>query len=231
MSVVIILVFGIPLVCWALAARTFRGGWIIGTVLGLCVMAEIALAEEWILAGAKVTLLLVFALATVAVLITGIVVEGRRVGVRKLRSSGVRGVLGLILSGLYCVIGLGYILMTAFLLVVNGPLASTPSSAEVLPLPAGLAVAENREGCGSGSQTICSREIQVRSTTGLPDDAVVRQLRDHLTQTGWQLAPDTNGSWGGCRAEGRLLDRQQVCVDVQDDQGRVIALVETTDSW
>jgi hypothetical protein len=52
-----------------------------------------------------------------------------------------------------------------------------------------------------------------------------------LTQTGWQLAPDTTGSWNGCRAEGWLLDRQQVCVDVQDDQGRVIALVETTDSW
>lgn len=227
----IILSFVFPLVCWALAARTFRVGWIVGIVLGLCVTAEIALAEEWILAGAKVTLLLVFALATVAVLIAGIVVEGRRVGVRKLRSSGVRGVLGLILSALYCVIGLGYILLFALFFVVNGPLAATPSSAEVLPLPAGLAVAGNREGCGSGSQTICSRDIQVRSTTGLPDDAVVRQLRDHLTQTGWQLAPDTDGSWSGCRAEGWLLDRQQVCVDVQDGQLGVFVLVETTDSW
>jgi hypothetical protein len=195
------------------------------------VLAEIALAQEWILVGAKVTLLLVFALATVVVLIAGIVVEGRRAGVRKLRSSGVRGVLGLILSSLYCVMGLGAILLTAFLLVVNGPLAATPSSAEVLPLPTGLAVAGNREGCGSGSQTICTREIQVRSTTGLPDDAVVRQLRDHLTQTGWQLAADTPGSWSGCRAEGRLFDRQQVCVDVQGDQGRVTVDVETSDSW
>ncbi|TQF03031.1 hypothetical protein E6W39_13145 [Kitasatospora acidiphila] len=228
----IILGFAFPLVCWALAARTARVGWITATVLVLCAAAGIALAEEWIFVGAKVTLLLVFALATVAVLIAGIVVEGRRVGVRKLRSSGVRGVLGLILSTLYCVIGLGYILLTAFLLVVNGPLASTPSSAEVLPLPAGLAVTENREGCDSGSQTICSREIQVRSTTGLPDDAVVRQLQDHLTQTGWQLAPDTPaGSWNGCRAEGWLLDRQQVCVDVQDGQRGVSVLVETTDSW
>ncbi|MCC9308332.1 hypothetical protein LN042_14745 [Kitasatospora sp. RB6PN24] len=227
----IILFFGIPLACWALAARTFRVGWIVGTVLGLCALAEVALTEEWILAGAKVTLLLAFGLATVVVLGTGIVVEGRRVGVRELRSSGVRGVVGLILSGLYCVLGLGYVLLTVLLYVVNGPVAATPSSAEVLPLPAGLAVAENREWCGSGSQTICTREIQVRSKTGLPDDAVVRQLRDHLTQTGWQLAPDTTGSWGGCRDEGRLLDRQQVCVDVQDDQNGLFVLVETADSW
>ncbi|MEV7238307.1 hypothetical protein AB0N06_31505 [Streptomyces sp. NPDC051020] len=87
--------FGFPLVCWALVARRVRMGWIIGTVLALCVVAEIALAKDWVLVGARITLL-VFALATVTVLIAGIVVEGRHVGVRKLGSAGVRGVLGLI---------------------------------------------------------------------------------------------------------------------------------------
>jgi hypothetical protein len=230
---VVIIGFGFPLVCWALVARTVRVGWIIGTVLALCVVAEIALAKDWVLVGARITLLLVLALATVTVLIAGIVVEGRHVGVRKLGSAGVRGVLGLILSGVYCVVGLGVILLIAFLVLVNGPVASTPSGAEVLPLPAGLAVAGNRdEGCDSGSQTICSREIQVRSAAGLPDDEVVQQLRDHLMQTGgWQLAPDSTGSWNSCRAEGWLLDRHEVCVGVQNDQDRVIVLVESSDSW
>jgi hypothetical protein len=231
-SVVIILGFVFPLVCWALAARTARVGWIIGTVLTLSVVAEIALANDWVLASAKITLLLVIVLATVTALIGGIAVEGRHVGVPKLRSAGARGALGLILSCVYCVVGLGVILLVAFLVVVNGPVASTPSSSEVLPLPAGLAVAGNRDdGCSSGSRTICSREIQVRSAAGLSDDEMVQQLGGHLAQTGWQLAPDTTGSWSGCRTEGWLLDGHKVCVDVQNDQGRVIVLLESSDSW
>ena len=229
----IILGFFFPLVCWALAARTARVGWIVGTVLALCVVAEIALAKDWILVGARITLLLAFALATVTALVAGIVVERRQAGVRKLRSAGARGALGLLLSGLYCVIGLIAIPLVAVLVAINGPVASAPSGRQVLPLPAGLVIAGNHdEGCGSGSRTTCSREIQVRSTTGLPDVAVDRQLREHLTRTdGWQLAPDATGSWGGCRAEGWLLDRHQVCVGVQNDQSRVIVLVESSDSW
>lgn len=189
MSIVITLGLAFPLVCWVLAARTARVSWTIATVLTLCVAAEIALVKDSILASAKITLLVLCALGTVTALVAGVVVEGRRVGMRPLRSAGVRGITGLILSVVYGVVALCTVLLLTVMVLLDGPPAATPSSAEVLPLPAGLAVAENRdEGCSSGSQTICSRVIEVRSATGLSAADVAQQLRDHLAYTdGWQL--------------------------------------------
>ena len=53
--------------------------------------------------------------------------------------------------------------------LVEGGAAYVPSSAEVLPLPAGLTVAGDQDqGCSSGSHTICSRQFHIVSTAGLP---------------------------------------------------------------
>jgi hypothetical protein len=77
------------------------------------------------------------------------------------------------------------------------------SGAEVLPLPAGLAVAGDQDpGCSSGSHTICSRQFLVVSTAGLPAGQMAQRLRDHLARVhGWRLSPELGGGWGGCRAK------------------------------
>jgi hypothetical protein len=100
--------------------------------------------------------------------------------------------------------------MLAFL--YDGGAAYVPSGAEVLPLPAGLAVAGDQDqGCSSGSHTTCSRKFLIVSTAGLPTGQVAQRLRDHLARAhGWRLGPDVGG-WSGCRTEGWLFDRQQVC--------------------
>jgi hypothetical protein len=216
-----------------LVARTARIGWTVAALLVACVVAEVSLAEGWLFSDARVTLLVVSALATVIALVAGIVTEGHRAGVRSLRAAGIRGVLGLCLSVLYCTIGLSVVLLVIFLVSMNGPPASTPSAAGVLPLPTALAVAADvDEGCGSGSQTICSRQIQVRSTTHQTEEEVAQQLRDHLARVdGLQLTQDASGGWGDCRAQGWLLDRHQVCVDIQNDHGQVVVLLESSDSW
>lgn len=233
MSVVIVACFALSLACWGLTARTARAGWIVAIVLAACVAAETGLAENSVLPGKRVTLLVGFVLATVGVIITGIIVEARRAGTHWLRSSGARGIAGLVLSVLYCGFSLVIVLLIILEVAVNGGPVSTPSSTEVLPLPARLAISGNYDqGCGSGSQTFCSREILVRSTTGLSADGVTQRLRDHLDHThGWHLGLDRDGGWSGCRIEGWLLDRQDVCVSIHTEQGRVTVLLGSSDSW
>lgn len=225
--------FAFPLVCWVLVTRTARVGWIIATVLALCVATEIALAKGWLLASTRITLLVFCLFVTMTALVAGIVIEGHQADRNPRRSARVRRIIGLILSVVYCVIALCTALLVTLLFSVDGPPVSTPSSAEVLPLPAGLAVTENRDrGCSSGGHTVCSREIQLRSTTGLSAETAAQQLRDHLTQTnGWQLTPDPTGSWGSCRVEGWLLDRHDVCVDILIQQDQVMVDMESGDSW
>ncbi len=228
-----VLAFAFPLACWALAARTARAGWVVAIVLAVCAAAEIALARGWILAGARFTLLVAFALAAVMVLFAGIVAERRQVGVRRLRSAGARGMTGLIPSVACSAASLGVIVVFTVGVLVNGSPAAVPSSAGVLPLPAGLVIAGNRDqGCSSGSQTFCSRQIQVRGTAGLPAEDVARRVRGQLAQVyGWHLTPGGAGYWTGCRVEDWLLDRHQVCASIAAGQRGVTVTVQTSDSW
>jgi len=65
------------------------------------------------------------------------------------------------------------------------------------------------------------------STAGLPAGQVAQRLRDHLAHVhGWRLSSELGGGWGGCRTEGWLFDRQQVCVDVYVNQQQVMMLLE-----
>lgn len=228
--VVIILAYVFPVTGWALAARTARAGWIVSAVLVFCVTAELALARGWLLVGNRYNLLMAFAVATVVALVAGIFVEGRRPGVPALRSAGARRLAGLIVSVAFSVFSLGIVLLFIFLAWYEGPPLSTPSSAGVLPLPAGLVIAANiDEGCSGGSGTFCTREIQVQSAAGQPGQDVAQRVLGRLTRAyGWHLAPDGTGYWDGCRAEGWLLDRQQVCVSVQTGQAQVVVTLQSS---
>jgi hypothetical protein len=226
--VLIILALVFPVTGWALVARTARVGGVVAVVLLFCVTAEIALAKGWLLAGSRYNLLMAFVLATVVVLVAGIIAEGRRPGVPALRSLGARRRIGLLVSVIYSVLSLGFVLLFIFLAWYAGPPLSTPSSAGVLPLQTGLVIAENlNEGCSGGSEEFCTRQIQVRSGAGQPDRYVAQRVLSRLTRTyGWRLVPDGTGYWDGCRAEGWLLDRQQVCVTVQTGQGQVMVTLQ-----
>ena len=216
----------VPLVCWALMARTARVGWFVAAVLAACVAGGLGLAAGWVRSGEKLTLLAALALVMPLVIVFGIAAE-RRAGAGRLRSGGVRGVAGLVVSVAYLGFSFTVVPLLALTFLVEGA-AYVPSSAEVLPLPAGLAVAGHQDqGCGSCSHTICSRQFHIVSTAGLPARQVAQRLRDPLAHVhGWRLGPEVRGGWGSCRTEGWLLDRQQVCVDVYVNQQQVTMLLQ-----
>jgi hypothetical protein len=217
----------VPLVCWALKARTARVGWIVAAILAACGAGGLGLAAGWFWSDEKRTLLAALALVTPLVIVFGIAAE-RDAGAGRSRSGGVRGIAGLVVSVAY--LGFSFIVIPLLVLafLIDGGTAYVPSGAAVLPLPAGLAIAGDQDqGCGSGSRTICSRQFLIVSTAGLPAGQVAQRLRDHLVRVrGWSLGPDVGGGWGGCRSEGWLLDRQQVCVDVYVNQQRVAMLLQ-----
>lgn len=64
MVVVILLVFTIPLVCWALLARSAMTGDRVGAVLTCLVLAEIAAARQWFFGEARVTLITALVIAS-----------------------------------------------------------------------------------------------------------------------------------------------------------------------
>jgi hypothetical protein len=237
-GVVMVLVFAVPLLCWALAARTARTGWIVAAVLAVCVAAEIVLAEGWLLGGERFTLVVTFALVTVAALVVGISTEWDLPGVRKIRRSGLKGatrvVTGLTLSVAYCGVCLIAIVFVVIEILMNGLPASVPSGAGVLPLPAGLVLAANTDaGCSSGSATVCDRYIQVAgSAPGEPGSQVMSRVYAQLTRVrGWDLTSDGDGGWSGCRTIGLLLDRHQECVSVDPGPAGATITLETSDNW
>lgn len=170
----------VPLVCWALKARTARVGWIVAVVLAACGAGGIGLAAGWFLSGEKLTLLAALALMMPLVIVFGIAAE-RDAGADRSRSGGIRGIVGLVVSVAYLGFSLAVVPLLVLLFLYEGGAAYVPSGAEVLPLPVGLAVAgDQNQGCSSGSHTICSRQFLIVSTAGLPAGQVAQRLRDHL---------------------------------------------------
>ncbi|TWG01114.1 hypothetical protein FHX73_115001 [Kitasatospora viridis] len=197
----------IPISAWALMTRRTRLGWAAGGLVLVAAGAALALAEQWIAATERYTLLVMVVYATVLALGMAAAVELRR-------PFPARQVIGLLLAICYAVVPFGM----AFFLFFGEP-DFRPSSSEVLPLPARLAVVSDRDdGCDHTSlHNDCGREIQVRGASGQPDGDVALQLLDYLTrQRGWRLDPTQVGGpgWTGCHEEGRMLDRHEVCVTI-----------------
>jgi len=215
----------VPLACWALITRTVTTGWVVAAVLAACGGSALGLAAGWFGSGEKDTSLAALALAMPLVLVAGGAAE-RRAGARRLRSGGVRGIAGLVVSVAY--VGVSFIVAPLMVLaMLYEGAAYVPSGTEVLPLPAGLAVASDQDrGCSSGSATFCTRQFLITSTAALPAGEIAQRLRDQLTRVhGWRLSLDM-GDWGGCRTEGWLLDRQQVCIDMYVSQRQVTVLLQ-----
>lgn len=229
-----VLIFGsvIPLICWALVARTVNIGWVNAVILAALAMVQVGLAEMWIPAGERLTLIVACSVAAVMVIFVGIRVEGRYVRARGSRASGPRFLGGLVLLGAFCIVGLIFLLVFSLLVLVGAGPVSTPSLAQVLPLPAGLSIDKNNDrGCSSGSQTFCMREIVVTSSTGLSEKAMAALLRTQLLRVhGWRLHHDADGNLAGCRFEGLLLDRREVCLSLQPVGEGVTVFLESH-SW
>ena len=227
----IVLVLVLPLTCWGLAARTARTGWSVAIVLAFCAVAEIVLAKGWLLAGERFTLVAGFALVAAVVLATGIAAERRQPG--GLRRAGARIVAGVALSVACIAVSLSGIAVFVLAVLLYGSPASVPSVAGVLPPPAGLAVTGNRnQGCSAGSQTYCTRQIMIQGPAGLPGPQAAQRILSQLRRGyGWHLNSGGPRYWDGCRAEGWLLDRHQVCVSITASLQAATITIQTSDSW
>src|SRR6185437_14782644 len=102
MVVVILLVFTIPLVCWALLARSARSGDRVGAVLTCCVLAETAAAKQWVFGTARVTLITALSMLAVVILIRGAVQEHRQAAAGS--GLSVTHMAGVALTGIYCAV-------------------------------------------------------------------------------------------------------------------------------
>jgi len=169
-----------PLVCWAMLARVPTIRWGIGLVLALFIAGMVGLSAGWIDTRAKVELLIGFAPASAAVVGVGLLLQRKRVRdlppLHPYRRAGKVLLLSYLAFALLCctpmTIGMA-----------NDPY--TPSDAELLPLPSGLVVVEDKElGCGSG---VCSRSFTIGSSDGATADEIAAAIRNHLAVShGWE---------------------------------------------
>jgi hypothetical protein len=203
-----LLVFAIPLVCWALLARSARFGARVGAVLAGCALVEIAAAKEWLFPQARITLITAISVLTIAILVWGVVHEFRQ------NAAGVglisRQIVGVALTGVYCVAG-G--LVCLIVIIVGGPARGAEPSSSVVPVGPGIVVVSDTASCGQAGNS-CLREITVRDELGRPSgqftDAVLSDL-EH--QHGWRFGSDGMA----CRpAGGWALDRQRACAWLDD---------------
>lgn len=214
----ILLILALALPCWVLASRTRAVGWRVGGALAALLVGEASVDLRWVLPEARVTLLVVLALATAMTLAAGLNADRRASTPSKPWSA-----VGLVLSCLYCGMAVLGVCGVVFLYGINGLPPSTPPTSAILPLPPGLTVTGNTdEHCSGGSTLFCAREIYIASTTGLADSAVVEELDAWLSADGWA---------DGCRHEGILLDRNTQCVQVGVARDRVSMELDDSSGW
>ena len=227
---VIVLALALPLACWALTARTTRTGWVVAVLLACCAGAGIVGAKARLLGGERLTLVTVSVIASAVVLTAGIAAEWHQAG--GLRHARVRVVAGLLVSAACIAVSLVGVAMFTLEILVGGTPASVPPATGVLPAPGRLVVTSNQnQGCSSGSATICTRQIVIQGSAGLPGLQVARQILAQVTRSyGWHLTGGA-GYWDGCRTEGWLLDRHQVCMTIAASQQQATVTIQTSDTW
>ncbi|NYI04668.1 MFS transporter [Allostreptomyces psammosilenae] len=187
----------VPLVAWALLARTRVVGSAVGGVLLAGAGWLVAVQQGWIPAH-RADAHAGYAVGAALLVALGGRVERRVSKDGPGRPGRGRGwALGLLCTQLVVTFwgSVLYVLVTTE--------ASVPPARAVPALPPGLTVVTQQSGCGSGN---CYRLLEIGSTTGLSHDEIVRALdRPHET----------------CRPNGWLLDRRELCVGVDDSDGRV----------
>ncbi|MFB9371574.1 hypothetical protein ACWCYY_04460 [Kitasatospora sp. NPDC001664] len=207
--VVIYLYVALPLLCWAVMARTRT----VGVPVGLALLAGTVALEGhalgwWTFRGAPEFYLEYVILAGLVVL-GGRYAErdllgGPRPAPRPLRVSVANVLFGIQLGAVAA--------LTPFAALVMFHSASgVPRAAPAVP--AGFTLTrEHEESCGS---TVCSLFWEVHSTAGLPPEETARILK---------------ASAEPCRPNGYLLDRRDRCVSVSHRDDRVWLVVSLSES-
>lgn len=241
--------------CWFLVACTPRTRWTVAGLLACCALAELMILGGRIFTGEPYSVLVILAVVTMIVLISGITAQERRPGARPFRFAPLRVRFGTLLSGAYCILAVAGIVFFVFGVWAFGEPAATPSSAAVLPAPPSLSVVANVDhGCGGsqGPQVVCARQIdlsmpgpvsaitsgpglQARTATGeqaergaLAARTIVASMADGH---GWHLTPGTSGTWHACRTVGWFLDAHTVCASVQARHGQAVVTLEVAGDW
>ena len=223
MVVVLLLIFTIPLVCWALLAYSAMSGDRVGAVLTCCVLAEIAAAKQWFLGTARVTLITALSVLTMGILIWGAVREHRRAARPGLSLTHMAGVG---LTGIYCAV----CSLACFYVIAAGgdamPARGAEPSSSVLPLGRGIVATSDTASCTGQAGNGCLRIITLRDALGWPMQQFSDAVLDGLErQHGWRFSDDQACRPGG----GWALDREQVCISVDDltEAPLVVVDVET----
>ena len=249
------------LACWLIVARTpsVRGS--VAFLLSVLGGMEIAVGLSWIFTGERYSVLVILSFVSIATLISGIVVEEGQPGAPPFRYARLRVRFGTLLSGAFAALTVAGIVFFMFGVWAFGPPASTPTTADVLPMPANLTViADVDHGCGasSGPQMLCSREIDLQLPGAATLDAnsaggalsrtahsqaLARQEAAYGTgaartaiQTlqasySWQLTAGGPASWQGCRSVGWWLDKHTVCTSVTVRNATAVVTVNVANDW
>ncbi|SDM40618.1 hypothetical protein [Allokutzneria albata] len=200
-----------PVGCWLLLARTERQRWRVA--LGLAVLAGLSfpVLAGIAFAGIDRVVWLGYVPLTALVILFARRAEGW-VAPRSRRALAGRIALGLFLGPVW------------LLVVVGWWIAETepapPSVAEVLPLPAGVAVVDaRRTGCGS---SYCGRTVVVVGPAGESTVDTMRRIREHLLGTkGFHDAGPNSVS-----KQHRLgFGGRDLSVDMSEQDGRILLQV------
>ena len=245
------------LACWLVVASTPGPRLTIALLLAVCGVFQVAVVAGWLFAGETYSVLVILALVTVVLLISGIAAEeGREVAV-PFRHARFHVRFGTLLSGAFSFVTVALVVFFVFGVLAFGRPASTPSSAEVLPLPSSLIVLANSDqGCGgtSGPQMVCSRQIDLQMPNAAlasngkgASGAQVRTLqRDELAlgtaaahtvvhslqgTYGWTFTPASPGSWHACRTIGWWLDVHTVCASITVQHATAVVTLDVDSDW
>jgi hypothetical protein len=204
------------------AARTTPAGLALAAALLACGAGWL-----WLMAGEAAPDQVADTVLLLAVLTPALITAGRLAGrvavIRPARPARVWLVTGHWLSAACTYLNVGVVVI-----VVAGALYAgwgyTPPSSDVLPLPATVTVISDRDqGCPALDR--CRREIDVIGAAGLSPEQTAQIVTGALTRLhGWRLDPVS----GGCRPEGWLLGRMDVCLQVQAGQNAVQLLLDSS---
>jgi hypothetical protein len=217
----VFLILIVPVAAWALASKTTVVGLALAAALLTCGVGWFALVVGWTGPDQVANTFLVLTLATPALIMLGRLADRSAVVVP---GAHVRLISGPSLA-VVCA-GLNILVFTVFIFTALYLGASyTPSSSDVLPLPVALTVISDQDhGCSMSPIGGCVREVDVKSTAGISTEQTMQAVNDALARLhGWRLNPPH----GGCRYEGWLLGREDVCVQVYAGQNAVRVLLKS----
>jgi hypothetical protein len=218
----VFLILIIPLAALAALARTTWAGLALAVALLACAAGWLSLMTGWVGPDLVADTVLALAVVTPVLILAGRLAD-RVAVVRVAPPARIRLITGHSLAAVCVCLNV----LVAVVVMVGALFLGwsyTPPSSDVLPLPPALIVVSDRDqGCSGGSGDRCAREVDVTSAAGLSPERTVAIVTGALTRLhGWRLGPDQSG----CRNEGWLLGREDVCVTVQAGQNNVQVLLQ-----